>query len=502
MTRRDQATKPRTVLQITPYYPPHLGGLERVVQHLADGLGARGHEVRVVTTGLGAAGASRRSGTGAVTVRRHRAVELAHTAIAPGLPLSLLRAPRDAVLHLHCAHALLPEAVAVVARLRRQPFLLHFHLDVDASGRAGALLPLYKEHVFGRVMRAAAGVVVLTEAQGAFVRERYRVPPERVHVVPNGVGGEYFMPVRAAAAATAAEPLRLLFVGRLSRQKNVGRLLDALAAVREPVRLRVVGDGELRAELEARATRLGLTGLTGPTGAAGAAAATGAPAATGAATVEFSGGLLGADLVRAYADADAFVLPSDKEGMPLVALEAMAAALPVLATRVPGSTELLGGVGLLADPEPAALAAGIDRLARDPDLRLRLARRSAEAAPGYSWEAVTRQVEQVYASALPPTSVHPPKARPTGAEPATPEPTRTEPTTAEATGAEPATARPSTVEPTKPQPTTAEPGTSEPTTTEPTTTEPTTPEPSAAAPAAAAPPDAEPTTPRPTGARP
>ena len=431
MTRRDQAPKPRTVLQITPYYPPHLGGLERVVQHLADGLGARGHEVRVVTTGLGAAGAPRRSRSGGVSVRRHRAVELAHTAIAPGLPLSLLRAPRDAVLHLHCAHALLPEAVAVVARLRRQPFLLHFHLDVDASGRAGALLPLYKEQVFGRVMRAAAGVVVLTEAQGAFVRERYRVPPERVHVVPNGVGGEYFMPVRTAVAATSADPLRLLFVGRLSRQKNVARLLDALAAVREPVRLRVVGDGELRAELEARAARLGLTGPTGPTGA------TGATAVTRAATVEFSGGLLGADLVRAYAEADAFVLPSDKEGMPLVALEAMAAALPVLATRVPGSTELLGGVGLLADPEPAALAAGIDRLAQDPDLRLQLARRSAEAAPGYSWDAVTRQVEQVYASVLPPTAARPPKARPTGTEPTTPEPNRPEPTTPRPTGARP-----------------------------------------------------------------
>jgi glycosyltransferase involved in cell wall biosynthesis len=253
--------------------------------------------------------------------------------------------------------------------LRRQPFLLHFHLDVDASGRAGVLLPLYKKQVLGRVLRAAAGVIVLTESQGDFVRKSYRVPAERVFVVPNGVGDDYFMSVRAASAA----PLRLLFVGRLSRQKNVGRLLDALAAVREPVLLRVVGDGELRAELEAQADRLGLT------------------------NVEFVGGLLGADLLRAYAEADALVLPSDREGMPLVALEAMAAALPVLATRVPGSTELLAGVGLLAEPEPAALAAAIDLLAGDPDLRRSLGERSAAAAPGYSWEAVARRVEQVYA---------------------------------------------------------------------------------------------------------
>jgi rhamnosyl/mannosyltransferase len=368
---------PRAVLQITPYYPPHLGGLERVVKHLAQRLGGR-HDVRVVTTTLGAGSAARRTREGTVAVRRHRAVELAHTAIAPGLPLSLLRAPRGAVLHLHCAHALLPELVALAARLRRQRFLLHFHLDVDASGRLGVLLPLYKKHVFGRVLRAAAGVVVLTGTQAAFVRETYRVPADRVFVVPNGVGDEYFLPVREAAPARQDAPLRLLFVGRLSPQKNVARLLDALSLVHAPVRLRVVGDGELRAELAARADRLGLRER-----------------------VEFSGGLHGADLVRAYAEADAFVLPSDKEGMPLVALEAMAAGLPVLATRVPGNSELLGEVGLLADPAPEALAAAVEALAADPGLRLRLARQSAEAAPGYSWAAVARRVEEVYAEVYP-----------------------------------------------------------------------------------------------------
>jgi glycosyltransferase involved in cell wall biosynthesis len=368
-------TRPGTsaVFQITPYYPPHLGGLERVVQHLAECLG-KGREVRVVTTDLGAQGTPRSERSDGVTVRRHRAVELAHTAIAPGLPLSLLRAPRDAVLHLHCAHALLPELVALVAAVRRQRFLVHFHLDVDASGRLGGLLPVYKKHVFGRVLRAAAGVIVLTEAQADFVRTRYRVPAERVFTVPNGVGDEFYMPARQATP----QPLRLLFVGRLSPQKNVGRLLEAMSLVQQPVRLRVVGDGELRTQLRAQAERLGLSDR-----------------------VEFSGGLLGADLIRAYAEADAFVLPSDKEGMPLVALEAMAAALPVLATRVPGNTELLGGTGLLADPEPTALAAAIDLLAGDPALRERLSGRSAAAAVGYSWEAVARRVEQVYAEVYP-----------------------------------------------------------------------------------------------------
>ncbi|GAA5009924.1 glycosyltransferase family 4 protein [Kitasatospora paranensis] len=359
----------RTILQVTPYYPPHLGGLERVVENLSVEL-ARRHRVRVVTTVLGAGGAPRRT-EGPLAVRRHRAVEVAHTALAPGLPLSLLRAPRDAVLHLHCAHALMPELVALAARLRRRRFVLHFHLDVDASGPVGRLLPLYKKHVLARVMRAAAAVIVLTEEQGAFVRDAYRVPAGRVHVVPNGVSGRYFMPERSPGQG----PLRLLYVGRLSAQKNVARLLDAMSLVRRPVRLRIVGDGELRPRLEEQARRLGLDG------------------------VEFTGGLLGDDLVDAYAGADAFVLPSDREGMPLVLLEAMAAALPVLATDVPGNRELVGATGLLAAPEPAALAAGIDRLAADPGLRRELSRASARAAAGHAWETVAARVEAVYAEA-------------------------------------------------------------------------------------------------------
>ncbi|MGV9322680.1 glycosyltransferase family 4 protein [Streptomyces sp. NPDC003660] len=360
----------RTIVQITPYYPPHLGGLERVVSHLAREQ-AKQHDVRVLTTGLGSAGAPRTAVEDGVMVHRHRAVEVAHTAITPGLAAHVARLPREAVLHLHCAHALLPEAVALAARLRGTRFVLHFHLDVDASGPLGALLPYYKKHVFGRVLRSAAGVIALTDEQAAFLTETYRIPADRVHVVPNGVAETYFMPPRVPEPG----PLDLLYVGRLDAQKNVARLLDALSLTHQDVRLRIVGDGELRGRLESQADRLGLR------------------------NVEFSGGLHGADLVKAYADADAFVLPSDREGMPLVVLEAMAAGLPVIATDVPGTRELVSGTGVLAAPEPAALAEAVDSIAADQPRRARLALASTERARAHSWGTVARLVEGVYAEA-------------------------------------------------------------------------------------------------------
>ena len=363
----------RPIVQITPYYPPHLGGMERVAQSLASRLAQR-HDVRVITTALSAGEHPRRERADGVLVRRHRALEAAHTPLAPGAFVSLLTAPRDAVLHLHCANALWPEMVAVCAQMRRQRYIVHFHLDVDGSGSLGRLLPAYKKHVFGRVLRRAAGVIALTGSQADFLREAYGIAEERIFIVPNGIEERYFTAAERAPAEadTGDGPLRLLFVGRLEVQKNVARLLDAMSLVRRPVRLRLVGDGELRPGLEAQAARLGLD-------------------------VEFAGRLSGTELVDAYRSADAFVLPSDKEGMPLAALEAMAAGLPVVATAVPGNTDLLDGVGILAEPEPAALAAAVDGLAADPALRAKVAERCAEAARLYSWDAVVSRVEAVYA---------------------------------------------------------------------------------------------------------
>lgn len=363
----------RRIVQVSPHYPPLLGGLERVVQVLSTGL-AREHGVHVVTTDTGAKGlAGTTVEDGGVRVTRHRAVSVAHTSIAPGMALSLLRVPRGSVIHLHCSQALVPELVWLCASLRRMKYAVHFHMEVDASGPLGRLLPLYQKHLFGRVLRAAAAVIALTDSQAEFLRTRHGVRADRIHVVPNGVAEEYFLPPREPDSGDDG-PLRLLFVGRLGAQKNVARLLEAMALTSEPVRLRIVGDGELRAQLESQAADLGL--LNGK--------------------VEFSGRLGGQDLVNAYADAQAFVLPSDREGMALVAIEAMAAGLPVLATAVPGNVELLDGVGLLVEPTALDLAVGIDRLAADAALRGELAARCSARAATHAWDSVIAAVGDVY----------------------------------------------------------------------------------------------------------
>jgi glycosyltransferase involved in cell wall biosynthesis len=144
---------------------------------------------------------------------------------------------------------------------------------------------------------------------------------------------------------------RLLFVGRLAAVKGVAVLLEAFArvlAADNGARLTLVGDGVERPALEARARELGLGDA-----------------------VEFVGYRSQDEVADELARADLFVLPSFAEGVPVVLMEAMAARLPVVASRIAGIPELVTEAsGRLVPPgDPEALADAIAALLADPDLR-------------------------------------------------------------------------------------------------------------------------------------
>jgi glycosyltransferase involved in cell wall biosynthesis len=166
----------------------------------------------------------------------------------------------------------------------------------------------------------------------------------------------------------------MLFVGRLHAQKNPARLIDALTHVSSNVELVLVGDGELRDEIASRIDRLGLT------------------------NVRLVGPARGAELVRWYRWADAFVLPSEKEGMPLVLLEAMAAGLAIIATDAPGTRDVVGSAGLLTELNPESLGAAIERVASDRDLLCDLSARSAALGKNFQWDASITELEHLYDS--------------------------------------------------------------------------------------------------------
>ena len=226
-----------------------------------------------------------------------------------------------------------------------------------------------------------AHVLAVSEPLAAWALERGAAAAE---VVPNGVDADRFAPDRTAAAGRAIrEGLSLLgcevvgFVGSLKEWHGTDVLIRAAAALacsRPRLRVLVVGDGPERSNLERLTKDGGLSELVVFTGAVPAAAVPEHLAALDVACAP-------------YLPAKGFYFS------PLKVVEAMAAALPVVASRFAPIEAMLGGTGLLVSPgDPGALATGIASLLDDRGLAARLGGAARlRAATSHSWDGVARR---------------------------------------------------------------------------------------------------------------
>jgi rhamnosyl/mannosyltransferase len=358
------------IVHVAGLYPPHLGGEELVAERLAV-LQAERHAVTVYTSDIGATGQPRRQLRGRLAVVRDRGWRVGSTPVFPRLLPRLLRhRPVPDVVHVHTGCAVTPELVRIATRLRNVPYVAHVHLMVRPSSRAGhLLLPGYQSVFFARFLRRAAGVICLTAAMRDVVVRRFGVTPERVTVVPNGVDTELFRPGAPGERADR----ELLFVGRLTAQKNVLPAIEAMAALPD-VTLRVVGAGELRDDVERRIAELRLS------------------------NVRLEGAVLPPALVHYYQRATAVLMPSSHEGLPLVLLEAMAAGAPVVCSALPELVETGGdAVTAVAPVTPRTLATAVRGLLADSGQRERLSRAGRERAESFGWTAAVAALDEVYA---------------------------------------------------------------------------------------------------------
>lgn len=174
------------------------------------------------------------------------AFEIAHTPIFPKLLSCLISIPKESIIHLHISQAFSPELVYLVSKIRRIPYVAHFHLDVDASGTFGFLLKPYKKVFLSRILKNADKIIALTAEQKEEISKKYKINRSRIVVIPNGVGEEFFI----KRSRNVHKIPHLLFVGRLASQKNLLFMVDAVSKMNERVVLDIVGDGEDREKIK------------------------------------------------------------------------------------------------------------------------------------------------------------------------------------------------------------------------------------------------------------
>lgn len=286
----------------------------------------------------------------------------------------LIRSERPTILHTWMFHANVPGRV--LGRSLRVPVII-------GSERTMASESQTRYRLNAATARNADAIICVSQNVANFARESIGLPAEKLRVVPNGID---LSTVRQKEAAphNSGDPVKLLYLGRLTEVKGVRDLIEAaqILAAATPANawhLTLMGDGNLRGELEERIAEYGLREQITLIAAQ-------------------------ADALQRIADHDALVLASHWEGMPNVAIEAMAAGIPVVATAVGGTPEVVvqGKTGLLVPSHnPAAFAGAMATLIADDATRVRMGaagRRRAEES--FTVQAMVRRTETIYEELL------------------------------------------------------------------------------------------------------
>lgn len=344
------------ILQVSPYFPPHLGGVEYHVKELADGLVNRGHQVSVASS----------CGNWKKDFIRIPSVDLLYTPLPLGRP----------VLEADIFHSHIPSPLFAFMLRKASPHVVTYHNDVVIPRKLngynpprwlGASLEWLNRKLVQPVLDRADIVIATTRsyAETSPVLKDYL---DKTRIVPNAVDMSIYPRSRL-------KDNYVLYVGRMLNYKGIESLIESMCEVQKNADLGLVlaGDGYDRSRLEKKAMQLGVN-------------------------AKFTGRVKRKVLIDLLSRAEMLVLPSASrlEAFGISLLEAMACETPVLAFDSPGVNEVASQGGRLFS-STAELTEMILELHENMPLRIALGRRGRRAVEEkYSWSKVLDAVESIY----------------------------------------------------------------------------------------------------------
>ena len=373
------------IVQVTPYYPPHTGGIERYVCNLSRALADRGHDVTVLTANI-PKGSPVEIENGVVVERFPCLGRPFNDPFVPAFfRLGANLAGAD-LLHVHNAYSCAALSAGIARQRRGIPTVLTHHgQHMFGDPLKDLFVTLYRGTVEYGLVRRMDRVVVLSPSDANYV-SAFGVGKEKISVIPNAICPEDFRPYAGGDTTGFVETYhvegrkRVLFVGQISTRKGVDLLLRAVERIvheegRDDIVFLFIGDGDYRERAQELACEYRIEDY-----------------------VRFPGKVGLCDLVAAYRSSDVYLLPSLSEGMPTVILEAMFFGLPVITTDLPCLRDNFGDHAVLVPSrDERALADAIMQLLDDAERCRRLSERGRELVrSNYTWENVVLAYERLY----------------------------------------------------------------------------------------------------------
>ena len=352
------------IMQVIPYFC--FGGAEIMCENLTYALKNAGQEVFAVSLYNDRTPIARRMEEAGIRIEYLDKKLGLDLSMVPKLA-QIIRQERPDVVHTHLDVIKYATMAARLAGVKNCVPTVHSLADREAEGRVQKLIN-------GFYFRRGWSVpVALTPEVQASVSEFYDLPLPRVPVIFNGIDLSRCVP---KTSYETKDIVTILHVGRFDVPKNHAGLLEAFRLLLEThpqCRLRLVGDGDLRPDMEALAREKGIGDF-----------------------VEFCG--MQSNVYPYLHEADIFVLPSIYEGNPMTVIEAMGTGLPIVASRVGGIPDMItdGESGILVDPEPQSICDGLSRLVEDKSLRQRLGETARKQSRTFSAEHMARDYISCY----------------------------------------------------------------------------------------------------------
>mgnify|MGYP001180145557 FL=1 len=365
------------ILQVTPYFFPHFGGVESHVLGLSENLIKMGHDVEVVTSRY-----SRMPETetlnGIRITRLPQWINMYNTPIVTSIRQFVRRTHAD-IIHIHSPPPFTERFAAKGAKEAGKPFVVTHHCDLELKGVFGNTAVNFYQNFLGKYpLEEADRVISTTESYATTSRTLWDTD---VTVIPNAVDIKRFNLENKGELirdkySIGNDPLAL-FVGRLVPHKGIGILIRSLTYTPNG-KLMIVGDGPYKKWLMNLVKKLDLNER-----------------------VIFVGPVDDYWLPSYYSATDVVVLPSTSrlEAFGIVGLEGMASGKPLILSDIPGVRDVISEKeGYIVEPlDPNAIAEALEKIWGAPEMAREMGKRGRERVEAlFSWEKVSKDVEEVF----------------------------------------------------------------------------------------------------------